>query len=450
MRLTTGAASEQHAEPLRPREFAALMRSLGPFEPRMHLAVAVSGGRDSMALILLAAGWAAARGGRATAVTVDHGLRPDSAGEARQVGRWLRSRGVRHVSLRWQGPHPRSDVQAAARRARYELLECWCAESGVLHLLLAHHREDQAETFLLRLGRGSGLDGLAGMAAVTEHRQVRVLRPLLSVPRARLEATLAAAKQPWIDDPSNVDGAQARARLRAALPALGGEGLTVERLAGTAFRLGRARAALDRYTDGLLAAAVMVHPAGYLHLDCTILATAPAEIALSALARCISTVAGRDYRPRLQRLENLYREIVDGGPGRTRTLAGCLVAPWKGQALICREPASVAPPLRLTPGLRALWDGRFAVLVEPALRHRVALRALGREGLQIVKADNFSLDTCPRPARTTLPSLWSGERLVAVPHLGYRRPGRSGMSKGVVHLAFRPRRSLTGAQFGIV
>ena len=154
------------AKPISKKEFAASMAALGPFERPPALAVAVSGGADSMALTLLAADWAAARRGSIVALTVDHRLRNESRAEAKQVAAWLAARGIEHKILAWTGEKPSSDVQAAAREKRYELLEDWCRRQGILHLLVAHNLDDQAETFLLRLGRGSGLYGLSGMASV--------------------------------------------------------------------------------------------------------------------------------------------------------------------------------------------------------------------------------------------------------------------------------------------
>jgi tRNA(Ile)-lysidine synthase len=239
--------------PLTGDEFARLLAPLGPFEPAPHLAVAVSGGADSLALALLADFWARERGGSVTALTVDHRLRPGSTDEAERVRAWLSARGIAHRILTWLGPYPLTDLQAAARAARYRLLADWCRDAGVLHLLIAHHRDDQAETLLLRLGRGSGAAGLAGMAALVEQPDCRLLRPFLSVPPARLRATLDALDQPWIEDPSNRNPVFARVRLRVARQMLDGLGLSPARLADTAGHLGRARAALEAATDALLA-----------------------------------------------------------------------------------------------------------------------------------------------------------------------------------------------------
>jgi tRNA(Ile)-lysidine synthase len=223
---------------LDPAEFAALMARFAPFEARPHLAIAVSGGADSLALALLADAWARPHGGLVTALTVDHRLRPGSADEAAQVALWLRRRSIAQATLVRDGPGFAGDVQAEARAARYRLLEGWCEGAGVLHLLTGHHREDQAETVLLRLARGSGLDGLAGIPAVTERRDCRILRPLLAIPRARLAATLEAQGQAWVEDPSNRDPAYARVRLRQAEAVLAAEGLTAARLCSSRVRRG--------------------------------------------------------------------------------------------------------------------------------------------------------------------------------------------------------------------
>ena len=207
------SGAETSAQPLSSAEFSALMAPLGPFEPAPHVAVAVSGGADSLSLALLLRDWAAEQGGRVTALVVDHGLRPGSAAEARRVRRQLTGLGLAAKCLTWPGPAPQSNRQALARAARYRLMADWCRRQSVLHLALAHHLDDQAETLLLRLGRGSGLDGLAAMPPLRELPEVRLLRPLLPVPKARLVAGLRTAGLTWVEDPSNRDPSHARVRL---------------------------------------------------------------------------------------------------------------------------------------------------------------------------------------------------------------------------------------------
>src|SRR5262245_33107474 len=271
--------------PLRDDEFATLMERLGPFEARPHLAVAVSGGRDSLCLALLLHRWARRRRGRVTALTVDHRLRPESAAEAAQVRRWLAVHRIGHRTLRWQRADARpfaGGLQAAAREARYRLLCGACRELGILHLALAHQRDDQAETFLLRLDRRSGPDGLASIAPIAERQGIRLVRPLLSVPRARLAATLQAWRQAWIDDPTNESDAYTRIRLRRLLPSLAETGVTPARLADAAGAHGHARGAMEDAVAELLAEAVETDPAGYLRLDPARLKYAPAEVSQRA------------------------------------------------------------------------------------------------------------------------------------------------------------------------
>src|SRR5579871_1101881 len=193
------------------------MAGLGPFESRPRLGVAVSGGADSMALVLLCHRWAQARGGAVLAISIDHGLRSDSAVEVRQVGRWLKARGIAHTALAWH--HEASGgaaIQARARAARYALLAEACRKRAILHLALAHHAGDQAETVLMRLARG-GIDGLAGMSEIATRDGLRLIRPLLGIEPARLRATLAAARQEWIEDPSNANPVFERVRWRRAI-----------------------------------------------------------------------------------------------------------------------------------------------------------------------------------------------------------------------------------------
>lgn len=404
------------AAPIDARDFAALMAACGLQAADGPVAVAVSGGADSMALTLLAAGW-----GQAVALTVDHGLRPASADEARQVAGWLQARGIDHHTLTWRGDKPASGVQAAARQARYGALEGWCRDHGVGTLLLAHHRQDQAETFLLRLLRGSGVDGLAAMAAVgppiTGHDRPRLVRPLLDVSKARLRATLEAAGQPWLEDPSNQDTAFDRVRVRRLLADPPLEGLTVDRLADTARRLRRARLALEQATEALLDRAATPDPSGFCLLDTAALAAAPGEIALRALSRVLTTVGGRLYPPRLEPLERLWGQMrQDGFAGAT--LAGCQLAPLAGRVLVCREPEAATERLALAAGQRACWDGRFEVGL-PAGDAPGTVAALGEAGWQDLVARQPGLrgSAIPFAARLSLPALWRDGRMVCAPHM---------------------------------
>ncbi|WP_068496899.1 tRNA lysidine(34) synthetase TilS [Magnetospirillum moscoviense] len=396
---------------------AGVLDRLGPGHPP-HLAVAVSGGADSMALALLAADWAAARGGRVTALTVDHALRPQSGAEAAQVGRWLAARDIPHVILVRAGVRPTADVQAMARSARYRLLTEWCRAQGVTHLLLAHHQADQAETLLLRLGRGSGVDGLAAMAPMVSRDGVVLLRPLLDVPADCLRGFLKGRGQDWIEDSSNADPAFARVRMRRLLPVLAGEGLSVPRLAETAARMRRARDALDWMVAQRAATSVRLHPAGFATVDLAAFIDPPEEIGLRLLVRLLQAAGGGDYPPRAERTEGLFQRLAQGRAGKA-TLAGCTLAIGADSVVFAREAARQAAPVTLVPGERLLWDGRLRVEVPNDLPAGLRLAGLGASGWRPLG----KVAPVPAPARASLPALFDRDGVFAVPHLGYKRGG---------------------------
>jgi tRNA(Ile)-lysidine synthase len=295
-------------------------------------AVAVSGGADSLALLLLLAGWAADAAQAAPIVlTVDHGLQPDSRNIAQGVVRRARALHLTAHVLRWTGRKPVADIESAAREARYRLMGNWCRRHGINCLYVAHSQDDQAETFLLRLMRGSGVDGLAAMTVVAPFPAVscgnlRIARPLLRVPRAKLRSFLAARGEGWSEDEMNADPRFARVRLRKAWPVLQEIGFSTERIAAAAQHLGRARATLDQAAAKLLACACRREGA-QVFLDGLALASAPEEIAFRALARVLMDVSGRFYRPRFERLERLAVAVRSDDVRGGRTLHGCCIRP---------------------------------------------------------------------------------------------------------------------------
>lgn len=431
-----------------PFDFARCMAGLGPFEASPDVAVACSGGADSMALALLADRWARDAGGRATALIVDHGMRSESAREAEQVRLRLDRLGIAAVVLTRQGPKPESDRQAAARRARYALLSEWCRSAGVLHLLLGHHRGDQAETFMLRLGRGSGVSGLAAMAPVGENEHVRLLRPLLEVPRDALAGYLRARQVDWVEDPTNDDTAYARVRMRRLLPGMATEGLTEARLAATARRMARARIALEAAATDLLARIAAIYPEGYATLRAAGLLAAPEEVALRALARLLACIGGAETGPRLEGLEGLYRWLSEG-PGTARTFAGCRIARrGGGQLLFSRELAAMDGPVAARPG--AVWDGRFRLLATPVEDGTLGpLGAAGWARLELGPAGRVAAGL-PATVRNAIPAVARLEEIVSVPHLRYRGLPASPEDGPETAVTFLPPHPLGAARFSAV
>lgn len=422
--------------PVSVKEFAERLSSL---HPGRSVAVAFSGGPDSLALLVLAARWAARRKSTALhAFTVDHGLRAASAREAREAARLSAELGVPHRILKWKGEKPSTGIQAAAREARYGLLLEACRDVGAGDLLVAHHLEDQAETFLLRLSRGSGIDGLSAMPASRplseDGKAVRLLRPLLDLPRERLLATVAKARLTPIQDPSNENERFDRVKARRALSVLAPLGLDAARLARTAAQMGRAREALETETARLLAGHASRSPLGFVEMKADALIGAPAEIGLRALAALIRVVGGGQYGPRLAALEAVYAAIGEGSLGRGRTLGGVKLALKGGILLVSREVAvaQAATPLLLKQGEEGVWDGRFRLRLDKAPRgRRFEVRALGSEGLAALRAAETGLPEVPSALLQALPGLWDEGGLAAAPHLGTLRPGVQ------VHVALR-------------
>ena len=424
---------------------------LGPMESAPHIAVGCSGGGDSMALTLLANNWARRRSGRVTALIVDHRLRPESAGEVRQVGRWLTDRNIDFCILRRRNTPIVADIQARARAARYRLMTEWCRRNSVLHLALAHQREDQAETLLLRLARGSGLDGLAAMSVISEYADVRLVRPLLDVPHDRLIATLARFKQPHIEDPSNQNSGFARVRMRRLSSKLSAEGMSAPRLASTAARLGRARDAMENAVVTTAAHCVSPRSEGYCLVRAKPLLEAPEEIGLRILARVLACVSGAAHPPRMGQLERLYAWLKEGCAGSGRTLGGCRVSLWREHLLICREAAAVTDEAPL--GRDLVWDRRFRLrtTLVPRQVAGLSVRQLGSIGWRQVTQSRPQLKRCliPPVVRPTLPSIWSRslDAVIAVPHLKYVIEGEETVLDKVREVRLMPVRRLCAPRF---
>lgn len=289
--------------------------------------VAVSGGADSMALCLLTCVWAQKNDVALTALTVDHGLRKNSADEATQVGTWLAAQGIRHHILKWiDGAEVQSRVQERARDARYALMRDWCLDHGVKHVLVAHHQEDQAETVLMRLKKGSGLLGLAGMARVRDLGGVQLLRPLLDVEKSRLRQTLEAVGQDWVEDPSNDNPVFERVRTRLLLTHLEHEGVSARRLATAARAVARVRTVLENAADDVISQVGSAHGVGGLCVDAKLFLAAPRTVRQLVLAKLLAQVGGGGYPPARSKLESLltWMKVQQDG-SVARTLGGCTV-----------------------------------------------------------------------------------------------------------------------------
>ncbi len=471
---------------------------LGPDFPP-DIALAVSGGGDSMAMLYLAHNWTRDWGVRLHVVTVDHGLRPESAGEAAMVARECAALGWPHTTLKWTWDG-KGNLQDAARQARLHMINRW--RGLIEHVLMAHTQDDVAETFLMRLARGSGVDGLSAMS---DRRKVElgpttvlqdaefdgplppqskpgkgtrvrpgsfhVVRPCLGMRRSDLRHYLKVLNGPWVDDPSNDNTAFERVRVRQALSGLTELGLDVDTLAGTAHRMSRARFALRQRAldawqefgaEGRLPhkpepTSSKLAPLRKNKVQASVISNLPSlplgpetgellfqrepfeaadrETQLRLLSAALQFVSGADYRPRATALDALLDRLLGGGTG---TLHGCECQMERTQLRVSREFAVVAGH-RVSHGASMLWDNRWRVF--SAQWRDVAgleVRALGEAGWQQV--DSKPEGAPPFRSARSLPALWAGSDLLACDALGFG-PGMTS------HLWPMGRERLTFAEF---
>lgn len=376
-------------------------------DPPDPLGVAVSGGSDSLALLILLKDWRDAGGPRVCAVTVDHGLRPEGAAEAAEVARICAGWDIPHDTLQWQGWDGRGNLPDRARRARYALMADWASERGVSCIALGHTLDDQAETFLMRLAREAGVDGLSAMAPRWVQDGVNFTRPALELSREALRDVLRERGISWAEDPTNDDMAYERARARKVLAALAPLDIGAETLARVAGNLADARDALDACIARSARDIARIEEGDVLIARAGLGAQEP-EIARRLLQEALSWISGARYPPRRAAMARLLQGIADGNG---QTLHGCRLTLDAETLRITREEAAVAGH-RVPAG--DIWDGRWR-LTGPDM-DGVTVAALGEAGLgHCPDRRNSAL---PAASLRASPAAWRGDTLLAAPLAG--------------------------------
>lgn len=389
--------------------FAQAMDALNP---PGRIGIAVSGGGDSMALMHLAQRWG---GAHLQVASIDHGLRPEALRETAMVAQSAYELGLSHVTLRWHGWDGRGNLQNNARRARQALLRDWAKGAGLDAVLVGHTQDDQAETVLMRLARGSGVDGLAGMAAVRDDDGLRWLRPLLGISRAELRDWLRAQGVQWAEDPSNDDPAYDRVKARHALASLTPMGLSTARLAETAQRMSEAREVLDMAAQEAANRICRIEH-GDIIFDAPALDALPAETRNRLVAEALCAVTSAPYRPRLAPLRAALTAA-------RATLHGALLTRSPKTLRVTRELQAVQNQTT-PPG--AVWDGRWQ-LTPPdgsTFPEGMQIRVLGAAGLALC-ADRSAWQL-PHASLLASPALWQGDALIAAPLAGLAPEWRFG------------------------
>lgn len=393
--------SNHHFPSLEQEEFNQLIEPLGPWgpdRPQMPpIAVAVSGGADSLCLCLLASRWRS----NVIALIVDHGLRHNSAEEAKCVAQQLRDLSIPSKILTLEKLNPGSAVEERARIARYQALFSACCELGCVDLLLGHHAGDQAETVLMRIRAGSGEDGLAAMAQITELLEIRLVRPLLTIAPQRLRATLRKENISWVEDPSNQDQHIQRNRLRKELALGWGKAGMVSMLLHRAQEESQKRMDRDCIQAEMIASLVQLRSEGFAILP-------KKGLDARALGALIRTISGSVYTPLRKSVETLARNM------RPVTLGGIQIIPAgrMGEGwLMIREASAIESPQPVVRDM--IWDQRFKIIgAKQEFDKELQIGALGADYKQF--SDRQGL---PASILKTLPAIRHQQKLLAVPHL---------------------------------
>ena len=353
------------------------------------------------------------------ALTVDHGLRTESTKEALRVAAWCDELGIEHHILNWEYSG-KGNLSAAARDGRYRMMADFCASRGVEHLYTAHTMDDQAETVLMRFARGSGVDGLAGMARMTQLWGVTVVRPFIgTATRESLRAMLRQFQQTWIDDPTNDDPRYDRVKARELFGLLEPLGISVQSLSGLAHRMGLAKHVLEQEVANFIEKGLDLSPLGFATLNVDALASVSLETACRVIGQTASRIGGRSFRAHLRFEEQLVELALERAKLGGKTSGGCTFRPAGDVFHILREPARCAVNKPLTTQ-KGVWDGRFSYELDGDLGGQdLHIGALNEVGIAQIEKDYDGFSEAwlgaPREARLTTPGLWQGDVLLSAP-----------------------------------
>lgn len=363
----------------------------------LKIAVAVSGGADSLALTLLLKAWVKTHGGRLVALTIDHGLRLQSTQEARHLQKMLQDQGIEHHILTWQGEKPSTALQEKAREKRYDLLKTYCLEKGYAFLFLGHHKGDQKETYCMRLRQNSGLLGLACMRALSKHQTLTLVRPFLDVSKEQLQETLKQLKIKWIEDPSNKNTVFERVFWRQSL----GDFTPPLDL------YQRVRKAYEGWVNRYLMAHTKGFDFGYMRLDQEPFSQLPESFQGILLSFLLQAYGVKHYPPSSCTLKGIL-EKVKSPKFSAITAQGLRISKNKKELLIIREYRAIKDEQKLL-GKSFIWDKRF--LITPPKNLTGVIKCIGERGWLQLLASNPALKKldAPRGALWSLPALWIKE-----------------------------------------
>ena len=388
------------------------------------IAIAVSGGVDSMVLMNLAKESDSLNDKNVFILVVDHGLRAESKQEAKFVKNEAKKLGFPTRILKWKGSKPNKRIQEEARNKRYSLLINFCRENNINNLYLAHHLDDQIETFLFRMFRGSGLQGLTSFSSSYERNGLTLIRPLIDTPKSELISYARRKKINWVEDPSNENQKYDRVKLRKVLPLIYKEGFDKKVFLKSVKKLRLANQALDQITKEFVLQYVIINKNISVFINQELFLTAPEDVQLRVLQNTIRIFSGeRYYSPNYLKILNLMNWARNDNDISAKTLGGTIFRKRKGGLILYKEVKKLndIKPIKLSKSKYKAWDNRFLIKINKSVKGEISY--LGNEGVKILKSKKIlgkkGFNGIPLTALYSIPAMWDGKRLISAPFFDY-------------------------------
>ena len=339
------------------------MDSLGPYEKNPHLAVAVSGGCDSLCLAILTSKWVSMNGGKITALIVDHGLRKNSKKECLKLQKILNKKKISNFCFKWMPlKKSKKSIQQKAREFRYNVFEDWCFKKNIFHLLIAHHFDDQKETLLMRLNDNSNIYGLSCMPKILFKKKVRILRPMLDFKKKEIIEYLKERKVEWFEDPTNKHLKYARNKFRKILPILEKKGLTDNKLKKILKGAQKERKRIETKTTEWFIKNIQIDDFGFAKININNFKSLKKNEFIFIFSRIFNIVSGSIYPPKSKYVENFFKQIKLKKTIKPINLGGCHIFFSKKQLYVCRETFKKNRKQKINFEFnKAVWDNRFEI-----------------------------------------------------------------------------------------
>ena len=388
------------------------------------IAIAVSGGVDSMVLMNLVKESEFLNDKNVFILIVDHDLRTESKQEAKFVKIEAKKLGFETRILKWEGPKPNKRIQEEARNKRYNLMINFCRENDINNLYLAHHLDDQIETFLFRMFRGSGLQGLTSFSRSYERNGLTLIRPLIDTPKSELINYAKRNKINWVEDPSNENQKYDRVKLRKVLPLLYKEGFDKKVFLKSIKKLRLANQALDQITKEFVLKYVTINKNISIFINQELFLTAPEDVQLRVLQNTIRIFSGEKYySPNYSKITNLMNWARKDNDIAAKTLGGTIFRKRKGGIILYKEVKKLndIKPIKLSKSKYKAWDNRFLIKINKPVKGEISY--LGNEGVKILKSKKIlgkkGFNGIPLTALYSIPAMWDGKRLISAPFFDY-------------------------------